>query len=79
MDDPKSLCYTSITGGMMEQTTLKAKMERLIHNLPEEASIEEAMEKLYILYKIEKGIQQADAGNTASHEEARKRLDEWLD
>ena len=63
----------------MQQTTLKAKMERLIHNLPEEASIEEAMEMLYLLYKIEKGIQQADSGKTVSHEEAQKRLDEWLD
>lgn len=79
MDDPKRLCYTCTMGGAMEQTTLKAKMERLIHNLPEEASIEEAMEKLYLLYKIEKGIQQADAGNTVSHEDAKKRLQEWLD
>ena len=79
MDDPKRLCYTLTMGGAMEQTTLKAKMERLIHNLPEEASIEEVMEKLYLLYKIEKGIQQADAGNTVSHEEAKKRLQEWLD
>ncbi|MBA7470745.1 hypothetical protein ES707_06032 [subsurface metagenome] len=63
----------------MEQTTLKAKIERLIHDLPEKTSIEEAMEKLYILYKIEKGIQQADAGNTVSHEEAKKRLNKWLD
>ena len=58
----------------MQQTTLKAKMERLIHNLPEETSIEEAIEKLYLLYKIEKGIQQADAGKTVSHEEAKKQL-----
>lgn len=79
MDTPKSLRYTSIKGRTMERTTLKAKMERLIHNLSEEASIEEAMEKLYLLYKIEKGIQQADAGNTVSHEEAKKRLQEWLD
>ncbi len=63
----------------MQQTTLKAKMERLIHNLPEEASIEEAMEKLYLLYKIEKGIQQADSDKTVSHEEAKKRLDKWLE
>ena len=63
----------------MQQTTLKAKMERLIHNLPEEASIEEAMEKLYLLYKIEKGVQQADAGKTVSHEEAKRRLGKWLD
>lgn len=54
-------------------------MEQLIHNLPEEASIEEAMEKLYLLYKIEKGIQQADAGRIISHEEAKKRLSKWLD
>jgi len=74
MDDLKGLCYTSITGGTIQQTTLKAKMERLIHNLPEETSIEEAIEKLYLLYKIEKGIQQADAGKTVSHEEAKKQL-----
>ena len=66
-------------GEALQQTTLKEKMERLIHSLPEEASIEEAMEKLYLLYKIEKGIQQADTGKTVSHEEAKKHLDEWLD
>ena len=33
----------------MQLTTIKAKMEQLIHNLPEKASIEEAMEKLYLL------------------------------
>ena len=64
---------------LMQLTTIKAKMEQLIHNLPEKASIEEAMEKLYLLYKIEKGIQQADAGQTISHEEAKKRLSKWLD
>ena len=63
----------------MQPTTLKAKMEQLIHNLPKEASIEEAMERLYLLYKIEKGVQQADAGQTVSHEEAKRRLYKWLD
>ena len=63
----------------MQLTTMKAKMEKVIHNLSEKASIEEAMEKLYLLYKIEKGIQQADAGQTISHEEAKKQLSKWLD
>jgi len=33
-------------GGVMGQKTLKAKIERIIHNLPEETSIEEAMDVL---------------------------------
>jgi hypothetical protein len=52
----------------MQRPTIKAKMEQLIHNLPEKVSIEEAMEKLYLLYKIEKGIEQAGACQTISHE-----------
>ena len=62
----------------MPQTTIKAKMEQLIHNLPEGADFEDAMEKIFLLYKIEKGIQQADAGQIKSHEEAKKRLGKWL-
>jgi predicted transcriptional regulator len=63
----------------MESTSLKAKMEHLIHDLPEDASIEDAMENLFVLYKIEKGIEQADSGLTVSHEEVKRRLAKWLD
>jgi len=63
----------------MDSTSLKAKMEHVIHELPEDASIEDAMEKLFLLYKIEKGIAQADAGLTVSHEEVKRRLAKWLD
>ena len=63
----------------MQSTTLKSKMESLIRNLPENASIEDAIERLFLLHKIEKGIEQADAGLTVSHEQARKRLRKWLD
>ena len=63
----------------MQSTTLKSKMEDLIRNLPENAGIEDAMERLFLLYKIEKGIEQADAGLTVSHEEAKQRLRKWLD
>tara|TARA_Y100000031_G_C8024130_1_gene294000 strand:+ start:144 stop:335 length:192 start_codon:yes stop_codon:yes gene_type:complete len=63
----------------MQSTSLKSKMESVIRDLPESASIEDAMEKLFFLYKIEKGIEQADAGLTVSHEEAKQRLGKWLD
>ena len=63
----------------MQSTSLKSKMESVIRDLPESASIEDAMEKLFFLYKIEKGIEQSDAGLTVSHEEAKQRLGKWLD
>jgi predicted transcriptional regulator len=32
------------------------------------------MEHLYFLAKVQRGVQQADAGQTISHEDARRRL-----
>ena len=46
--------------------------------LPDDASIEEAMERLYLLYKIERGIGQADAGQKVTQAEARARMGKWL-
>ncbi|TVQ22604.1 MAG: hypothetical protein EA382_11745 [Spirochaetaceae bacterium] len=63
----------------MPTTSLKEKMVSSIQELPDDATIDDAMEKLYLLYKIEKGIEQADAGLVVSHEEVRRRLARWLD
>lgn len=57
----------------------KSDIENVLKTLPEETSIEDVMEKLYLLSKIEKGLQQADGGNVVSQEEAEKRLKKWLD
>ena len=63
----------------MQSTSLKAKMANIIRDLPDDANIEDAMEKLLILHKIEKGIAQVEDGRTVSHEEAKHRLRRWLD
>ena len=49
-----------------------------IKNLPANASIEDAMEKLLFLAKIEKGIYQADAGKTIPHDRVKERMEKWL-
>ncbi|MCX7002945.1 MAG: hypothetical protein NTV22_06695 [bacterium] len=36
------------------------------------------MERLFLLFKVEKGCRQADAGQTVSHAEAEKRMHQWL-
>lgn len=43
-----------------------------------EPSLEDALEKLYFLYKVRRGLDQADAGETVSHQDARERLAQWL-
>ena len=62
----------------MQTGTLKSKMEQVIHKLPEDAGIEEAMERLYLLSKIEKGLKQANNGDIHTQEEAREKLAKWL-
>ncbi|MES4785392.1 MAG: hypothetical protein C4294_05735 [Nitrospiraceae bacterium] len=53
-------------------------MLKAIEELPDDAKVEDALERLYLLYKIERGVQQADAGDLISQEEARQRMAKWL-
>ncbi len=56
----------------------KGKILDSLRDLPEKTTIEEAMERLYLLAKIEKGILQADEGQCISHEEAKEKMKKWL-
>lgn len=52
----------------------KKKLIEVIENLPPDATVEDAMERLYFLAKVQRGLEQADAGDTIPHDEAKKRL-----
>ena len=54
--------------------TLKEQMIDVIQRLPEDASVERAIDELYLLAKIRIGLQQADAGEVISHEELKRQL-----
>jgi len=56
----------------------KEKMINALQELPDEASIEDAMERLLFLSKVERGLYQADTGNTISHAQVKKRMAKWL-
>ncbi len=36
------------------------------------------MDRLYLMYKVEKGLLQADRGETISSEQVRQRIAKWL-
>ena len=58
--------------------TTKEKIIQAVEELPANATIEDAMERLLFLAKIERGLKQADAGKTISHMEVKERMAEWL-
>jgi len=58
--------------------TTKQKVIKAVRSLPENASYEDAMERLLFLAKIEKGLQQADAGRTVSHGAVKQKMKRWL-
>lgn len=58
--------------------TVKEQVLKAIQELPQDATFEDAMERLYLLYKVERGIKQADAGRKIPQEEAKKRMKKWL-
>ncbi len=55
----------------MKHKTVKENFLNAVNELPEKVSFEDAMERIYFLYKIEKGIQQADAGQVVSMKKLR--------
>jgi predicted transcriptional regulator len=56
-----------------KQTILKA-----LEDLPDEVTVDQAIERLILLYKVERGLQQAQTGQKVSQEEARNRMSRWL-
>jgi predicted transcriptional regulator len=57
----------------------KEQMLKAIESLPTDATVSDAMERLYLLDKIERGVAQLDAGQGLSHEEAQQHLAKWLE
>ncbi|PKB66842.1 MAG: hypothetical protein BZY81_06205 [SAR202 cluster bacterium Io17-Chloro-G4] len=55
--------------------TTKEEIIKVIRQLPDDATLEDAIEKLYLLHKVERGNGQADAGEKISQEEARRQME----
>ena len=55
-------------------TTVKERILESLAALPENATIEDAMERLYFLAKIERGQADADAGRVIPHDEVEKQF-----
>ena len=58
----------------MGSARLKRKIVEAVESLPEDATVEDAIERLYFFAKIERGLEQPEAGNTIPHEDIKARF-----
>ena len=54
--------------------TTKEKIMAVIETLPDDVSIDQAIDKLYFLHKVEIGLEQADPGELTDHDEFMREI-----
>lgn len=59
------------------EMTPKAHMLQTIEELPEDSSYEEILRELAFARMVERGLADAEAGRTISHEEMGRRIASW--
>lgn len=55
----------------------KDEVRALLDKLPDDCSLEDVQYHLYVVEKIQRGIERADKEGTASHEEVERKFDAW--
>jgi predicted transcriptional regulator len=55
----------------------KEKLNKTINNLPYNFTIDELIDKLIFMEKIEEGLQQSDEGKVVSNEDLKIIIDKW--
>jgi predicted transcriptional regulator len=58
----------------MSGDSAKQRVLEAIEKLPADATLEDAIERLVLLAKIERGLAELDAGQGIDHAEAKRRL-----
>ena len=58
----------------MQHRITRERMIEAIRDLPEDASVDDAIERLVFLAKIEEGLAQLDRGEGIPYEEVKRRL-----
>jgi hypothetical protein len=56
----------------------KDSLFKSLEGLPDKFSLDELLDRVFLLQKIEVGLQQSAEGKTISTNEAKERLKKWL-
>lgn len=64
---------------MRTPITAKALLRRAIDELPEDATIDEAIQHLYVALKVQRGLAEVERGEGIDQEEIEDSLEKWLE
>jgi len=56
----------------------KEKIYHTVEKLPRKFSVEQLVEQLIFIEKVEKGLEQSENGQTNSKEQTKNKLSKWL-
>ena len=57
---------------------IKQEAQKMIKNLPDDCTYEDIQYHLYVVEKIQKGLDRAESGESTSYENAQERMRKWL-
>ncbi len=57
--------------------TAKDEIQALLGRLPDSCSLEDVQYHLYVIEKVRRGLDRAEAEGTISHEDVERRLSRW--
>ena len=58
--------------------SVKKNAIKVIEQLPDESTVEDIMEQLLFMQKVEEGLEDIRQARVTSHEDVKKRLAQWL-
>ncbi len=56
----------------------KIQLHKIVDKLPEKFTLDEFIEELIFIEKVEKGLEQSEKGMVNSKEQAKQKLEKWL-
>lgn len=61
----------------MELLSIKDKLIEVTENINSETTLDDIMESMFLIYKVEKGLQQVNEGKVIYHSELKNQVLEW--
>jgi predicted transcriptional regulator len=58
----------------MPSVTTKQRIVDSVQELPEDATVEDAMERLYFLAKVQRGLAEVELGQFVSHDDIKRKF-----
>jgi hypothetical protein len=58
--------------------TVKQLVLQAVSELPDDADIDDVLDRILFVHKVQRGIEQLDAGQTHTIDEVRQRMAKWL-